>query len=197
MNQRSLGRHQWGMAEAVATETRVLGGALTGQQVRRALDGDEDAFRWIVETFTADMARICFVVCGDETLSEDAVAAAWPIAWRRLDSLREVDRLGSWLVSIAANQARQMARSRRRRGVREISVGDVDELAVSRERESHIDLANALGRLDPDDRALLALRYVAGFDSNELAHATGLSPSGTRARLARLLDRMRTELSDV
>ena len=59
-----------------------------------------------------------------------------------------------------------------------------------------LDLANALAMLDPDDRALLALRYVAGFDSTELARATGRSPSGTRARLARLLDRLRTELSD-
>ena len=59
-----------------------------------------------------------------------------------------------------------------------------------------LDLANALARLDPDDRALLALRYVAGFDSTELARATGRSPSGTRARLARLLGRLRTELSD-
>jgi DNA-directed RNA polymerase specialized sigma24 family protein len=63
-------------------------------------------------------------------------------------------------------------------------------------RVTDLDLAAALARLDPDDRALLALRYVAGFDSTELARATGRSASGTRARLARLLDRLRTELSD-
>jgi RNA polymerase sigma factor (sigma-70 family) len=63
-------------------------------------------------------------------------------------------------------------------------------------RVADIDLANALARLDPDDRTLLALRYVAGFDSTELARATGRSPSGTRARLARLLARLRTELRD-
>jgi len=59
-----------------------------------------------------------------------------------------------------------------------------------------IDLRNALARLTDDERALLAMRYVAGFDSTELAHATGLSPSGTRARLARLLDRLERELTD-
>ena len=63
-------------------------------------------------------------------------------------------------------------------------------------RVTDIDLINALARLEPDDRALLALRYVAGFDSTELARATGRSPSGTRARLARLLDRLRKELGD-
>ena len=52
----------------------------------------------------------------------------------------------------------------------------------------------AMARLDPDDRALLALRYVAGFDSNELASAIGLSASGIRSRLERLLKRLREEL---
>jgi DNA-directed RNA polymerase specialized sigma24 family protein len=54
----------------------------------------------------------------------------------------------------------------------------------------------AMSRLDPDDRALLAMRYVAGFDSNELARATGISPSGTRSRIERLLKRLREDLRD-
>jgi RNA polymerase sigma factor (sigma-70 family) len=102
-------------------------------------------------------------------------------------------------VSIAANEARQAARRRRRHGVVERSAGGAGADAVHADpaaRVADLDLADALARLDPDDRALLALRYVAGFDSTELARATGRSASGTRARLARLLDRLRTELRD-
>ena len=58
-----------------------------------------------------------------------------------------------------------------------------------------MDLDAALMRLDPDDRALLAMRYVAGFDATELSIAIGLSPSGTRSRLERLLARLRGELA--
>ena len=57
-----------------------------------------------------------------------------------------------------------------------------------------IDLRDAIAGLDPDDRALLALRYVAGFDSNELAGVLGISPSGVRNRLERLLKRLHEEL---
>ena len=165
--------------------------------VQRALDGDEPSFAWMVETFSADMAQVCMVVCGDLELADEAVAAAWPIAWRKLSGLHDRDRLRSWLISIAANQARQMARARRRRAVREIAVSTTDVPSVTHDHDAAIDLSNALAGLDPDDRALIALRYIAGFDSNELARATGLSPSGTRARLARLLERMRMELRDV
>ena len=181
----------------MASGSRALVDLSSAERVRRARAGDEASFTWIVETFGSDMAQVSYVVCGDRELADEAVAAAWPIAWRKLDSLRDPDRLSSWLISIAANQARQIARSRRRRAVREISVSIADEPVASAEREAGIDLANALARLKPDDRALLALRYVAGFHSSELARATGISPSGTRARLARLLERMRTELRDV
>ena len=61
---------------------------------------------------------------------------------------------------------------------------------------SRLDVRAALGRLDPEDRALIALRYVAGFNATELATALGITPSGTRNRLERLLDRLRQDLSD-
>jgi DNA-directed RNA polymerase specialized sigma24 family protein len=87
------------------------------ERLQRALAGDESAFAWIVETFSSDMAQVCLVVVGDLELADEAVAAAWPIAWRTLRRLRDPERLRSWLISIAANQARQMARARRRRMV--------------------------------------------------------------------------------
>jgi len=174
----------------------VLGDAVA-DIVRLAADGDEAAFTRIVAAHHDDLVRVSYVVCGDADLADEAVAAAWLIAWRKLRDLREPDRLRPWLVSIAANEARQAVRRRRRHGVIELAMADAavpsgDPAA----RATDIDLINALARLDPDDRALLALRYVAGFDSTELGRATGRSASGTRARLARLLDRLRTELRD-
>jgi RNA polymerase sigma-70 factor (ECF subfamily) len=159
--------------------------------------GDEAAFARIIQAHHDDMTRVCFVICGDLDVADEAVQAAWPIVWHKLGSLRDPDRLRPWLVSIAANEARQLIRRRRRRTVVELSMTGSMGLGVDPAAQvGDLDLANALARLDPEDRALLALRYIAGFDSTELARAIGRSPSGTRARLARLLDRLRTELSD-
>ena len=167
--------------------------------VERAVAGDEVAFARIVEDHHDAMERVAYIVTGDLDLADDATAAAWSLAWRRLGSLREPEKLRSWLVSIAATAARGRARARRRRRAAEIE-GAADLPADGGELATHdadLDLANALARLDPDDRALLALRYVAGFNSFELARATGRSASGTRARLGRLLARLRTELDHV
>ena len=172
-----------------------------GELAERAAAGDEAAFTRIVATYHDDMVRVSFVVCGDADLADEAVAAAWLIAWRKLGDLREPDRLRAWLVSIAVNEARGAVRRRgrqRRHDIVELTISDAAPAAAGdpAARATDIDLVNALARLDPADRALLALRYVAGFDSTELARATGRSASGTRARLARLLGRLRTELRD-
>ncbi len=181
------------MATSVGT---AIDDSLAGA-VALAAAGDETAFARIIRAHHDDMTRVCFVICGDLDVADEAVQVAWPIVWHKLGGLRDPDRLRPWLVSIAANEARQLIRRRRRRTVVELAVADAAAPGVDpAERVADLDLTNALARLDPDDRALLALRYVAGFDSTELARATGRSPSGTRARLARLLDRLRTELSD-
>jgi RNA polymerase sigma-70 factor (ECF subfamily) len=188
----------------------IRGRTVATDVVARAEAGDEDAFRDIVRAHAADMRQVAFVVTGDVDLATEAVAAAWPIAWRKLGSLREPQALRSWLVAIAANEARHLAKRHRVRALREIAVdasvegrivgGSLHGRAVPvtdpLDRAAELDLANALARLDPQDRALLALRYVAGLNATELARATGLSPSGTRARLGRLVARMRTELSE-
>src|SRR5215210_1454227 len=85
--------------------------------VALAAAGDEAAFARIVRAHHDDMTRVCFVICGDLDIADEAVQAAWPIAWHKLGSLREPGRLRPWLVSIAANEARQLVRRRRRRTV--------------------------------------------------------------------------------
>ncbi len=166
--------------------------------VARAVRGDEDAFARIVRLHHVDMTRVSYVVTGDLQIAEEAVAAAWPIVWRRLATLRDPERLRPWLCSVAGNEARRLLRSRNRRSVAEIDLAARPEEAWidPGSRAADIDLANALARLPSEDRMLLALRYVAGLNSTELGRATGMSASGTRARLARLLARLRRELGD-
>ena len=179
----------------VAELTTVRG--IAASTVADAAAGDAAALSRIVAAHHDDMARVCFVICGDQETAQDAVQTAWPIAWRKLGSLRDPERLRPWLVSVAANQARQMMRRERRHNIVEIEVADVgSDRHDPASRADLADLAAALRRLSPDDRSLVALRYVAGFDATEIGRAVGMSPSGVRTRLARLLARIRTELED-
>jgi RNA polymerase sigma-70 factor, ECF subfamily len=164
-----------------------------------AAAGDTTAFTSLVNAYHEDMRRVCFVVAGDDAIADEAVASAWAIAWRKLGSVRDPSRARAWLVSVAVNEARQLLRARKRRTVVEIPATQIGTQDSGLEPDSaidSIDLRNALARLDPEDRMLLAMRYIAGFDATEIAYATGRSPSGTRARLGRLLHRLQKELDD-
>ena len=92
-----------------------------GRVVALAAGGDEAAFARIVQAHHADMTRVCFAICGDLDLADEAVQAAWPIAWRKLGTLHDPERLRPWLVAIAANEARQLLRHQRRRTLVEIA----------------------------------------------------------------------------
>ena len=181
-----------------ATSATAIGDESPAGLIRAAVAGSEAAFATIVERHHAAMTRVTFVVCGDADLAAEAVQAAWPIAWLKLGSVRDPDRLGAWLAAVAVNEARQIVRRRGRRSVVEIELSDSGPASTAdpATRVADLDLARALEQLDPVDRALLALRYVAGLNSTELARGIGLSPSGTRRRLARLLARLRMELGD-
>jgi RNA polymerase sigma factor (sigma-70 family) len=177
-------------------------GAVTGTAgnlaalVESAAGGDELAFGRIVAAHDDVMYRICVAVGRDPALAADAVQAAWAVAWRKLGTLRRPDRLRPWLVTVAVNEARKLLKQRQRRSSVELPL-DVTDAAGAFDPGTGIasfDLHAALERLDPEDRALLAMRYLAGFNASELAAAVGLSPSGTRTRLERLLARLRQEL---
>jgi RNA polymerase sigma-70 factor (ECF subfamily) len=178
------------------TNALVGEAARTEATVRSAATGDEVAFARLVAEHHTSMARVAYVVCGDAETTRDAVQSAWAIAWRRMRSLRDPSQVRPWLVAIAANEARQVVRRRRRDRVVDISA-DIDPPGGSDPMESVelVDLRRVLRGLTAEERGLLAMRYAAGLDSSEIASQLGISASGVRSRLARLLERLRVDLA--
>ncbi len=162
--------------------------------VRLAAAGDERAFAHLVTEYHPSMARVAYAITGNADTAADAVQAAWVIAWRRLGGLRDHGSVRAWLVAIAANEARQQIRRQGGRVILDISATDLPGRGDPADGIATIDLARVIRGLKPDDRALLALRYVAGLDSTEIAAQLGGSASGVRSRLARLVERLRLEL---
>ncbi len=164
--------------------------------VEQAATGDEVAFARLIDEHHEPMVRAAFVVVGDVDLAREAAQNAWTIAWKRLASLRQPERIRSWLVAISANEARQLVRRAKRRQVIEISERPPEPVSDPAAWIDVVDLERALSRLKPDERSLLALRYVSGLDSTDIAEQLGMSASGVRSRLSRLVDRLRKDLDD-
>jgi RNA polymerase sigma-70 factor (ECF subfamily) len=168
----------------------------TTELFARARTGEREAFTELVERHHAELVRIAYAITGDLDAARDSAQLAWIKAWQRLPSVREPDRLRTWLIAIAANEARQYLRAAGRRRVREIApVPPPDPLGQNPlAATDRLDLGDALARLRPADRSLLAMRYLAGLHAEEIGVATGLSASGVRTRLSRLIARLREDL---
>ena len=140
-----------------------------------AVAGDELAFRRLIVEHHEDMRRICLAIAGDRGIADEAVQAAWLVAARKLGQVHGPAQLRPWLVSVAVKEAKQILRRRRRLAEIE-GPADASDLPGGIDPATGVaamDLRAALARLDPDDAALLAMRYIAGFDSNELADRDG------------------------
>lgn len=184
-----------GLAPNAAEGRKAVATAIVAL-VPRAAAGDEAAFTRLVEEFHADMARLAYFVCGgNRELAEDAVQSAWTIAWSRLSTLRDHQRIRAWLLSVTANEARQAMRHQRRAAVFGLEFAE-ERMGAPGPYPSAIalDMADVLARLKPEERTLVGLRYAAGLDSAEIGVVLGMSASGVRSRLDRLLDRLRAEL---
>ena len=167
--------------------------------VEQARRGDIDAFEAIVRSRIDAVYRLSLAILGDEADARDATQETFVAAWRRIGSVRDLDRFDAWLQRIAVNAARMALRARRRRLVREIPSDDVVRLAAATpgERSAGLDgietagdrasdgdrLGRAMGRLSLDQRTILALHHLEGHGLDEIAATLGIPVGTAKSRL--------------
>jgi RNA polymerase sigma factor (sigma-70 family) len=168
--------------------------------VARARRGDGVAFGALVEGDLPAMVRLAAVVSGNSGDAEDIVQEALTKVLQSLRRFDETRPFRPWFATIVANQARNWKRSRGRRlrlveriAVQaNLPVRSVDELVIEADEGSRV--VAALQELEPLDREMLALRFLAGLTEKESAEALGIAPGTVKSRTSRALGRMRTQL---
>lgn len=121
---------------------------------------------------------------GDRGLAEDLLQDVFYDAFRVREQLQDVRSAEAWLFGIARNRALNA----RRRGRRlQAALTRLARPSVSSEPDHELfALRDLLERhVTPEDRSLLILRYLHGFDACELGEMTGRSAEAVRQRLAR------------
>jgi RNA polymerase sigma factor (sigma-70 family) len=172
--------------------------------LRRARDGDLEAYETLVARFTAPVHRAAVLLgAGDD--AEDVVQEAFVKAYRALGSFRgEPSALRAWFVAIAVNQARNLHRSRRRDAalmLREVATDasrgqapdDPAEAAVAGERRA--ELLAALRSLGDKDRDVVVCRFLLDLSEAETARTLGWRLGTVKSRTSRALARLRSAMA--
>ncbi|QEH31857.1 ECF RNA polymerase sigma factor SigW [Aquisphaera giovannonii] len=173
--------------------------------VARLRRGDRDAFAALVRRWDGPLLRIAARVTGDVHEAEEVRQAVLVRLLRAPGAIREPARLAGWLRRAAVNEAIAAVRGRSRR---EKAAGRIraraaalaatgpdpaDALAALDESAR---LAAALRSFEPDERALLSLRFDEGLTFAEIADAMDAPASTVKSRVARLVARLRILLAD-
>jgi RNA polymerase sigma-70 factor (ECF subfamily) len=135
--------------------------------------------------------RSAYATTGERELANDAAQDAFlqaAAALHRFDVRRPLE---PWLVRIAVNRSLDLLRARRRLAPEEL----VDErLVVFDEALPDEELSEALSRLSPERRAVVALHYWLDYTTPEIAEVLGVPLGTVNSRLARALGDLRRQL---
>jgi RNA polymerase sigma-70 factor, ECF subfamily len=130
----------------------------------------------------------------DRAAAEDVTAAAFERAYRkrsRFNAARGSAR--AWLFGIARNAALDELRRRGRQA--ELSTDPVDAASFpdpgDPRSELRLLLDGALGKLEPRERELIALKFFAGLSNAEIGRVIGTSASNAGTKLHRTMDKLR------
>lgn len=187
-------------------EPRPDGAAARAEQsIRaRALRRDEAALAAIYAQHAPAVLRFQRDLLGCPATAADATQETFVRAFRRLDSLRDHERLAPWLFGIARNVSLEQRRARR---VRARVLAPADDDGVARDaahgrtpeaellgREAARVIERALARLSEDRRAMLLMRLDHGLAYEEIAEAMGFSLAKVKVEIHRARQLLREEL---
>ena len=171
--------------------------------IRRAGQGDQDAFRQLVGTYQSPAYRLALRMCGgDAALAEDAAQEAFVAAWRGLPRFRGDSRFSTWLYRLTTNAAIDcLRREKRHRGADDLEDvdlpdgGDTPQEAAER-AETQNAVRRALALLSDEHRQVLLLRYMQELDYGEIAAALQVSEGTVKSRINRAKARLQALLSE-
>ena len=160
-----------------------------GALVREAQRGSAAALEELFRRHWRRAHRAAFLVVGDSVAAEDIAQESFLAAVRALDRFDRRRPFGPWLHRIAVNRAIDFARARALRRDRELAGGSAEP--VQHPEGLGDDLLAALATLEPEQRAVVVLRYVLEYTPGEIATMLGLPRGTVNSRLRRGLDRLR------
>ncbi|MBI4616298.1 MAG: sigma-70 family RNA polymerase sigma factor [Planctomycetes bacterium] len=165
-----------------------------GNLVRRALEGEREAFGTLVERYERYVYAIGLSVLGDAEAARDAVQETFLRAYGGLASLQDPEGFRHWLASIARNAAtderRRVTRIECHPEARPVEerptvLSEADPARIAQTAELAERVLAAIRALPEIYHAPLLLRYVERIDYAGIAVAIGTSRDAVRGLLYR------------
>jgi RNA polymerase sigma-70 factor, ECF subfamily len=185
--------------------------------------GDETAFVALVDRYHASLVRLARMYVRQPSVAEEVAQETWLAVLNGIDRFEGRSTLKTWLFRILTNRAKTRG-ERESRSVPFSSIGDPDEPAVDpdsfraegdqypggwkefptpwegdpEERllagEARALILDAIEQLPSNQRAVITLRDIEGFDADDVCNVLELSDTNQRVLLHRARSKVRRAL---
>lgn len=163
--------------------------------VARKPDGLATAY----DRYAAPLYTYCRSIVPDPADAADAVQDTFVLAASRIESLRDPDKLRSWLYAIARNECLRVLRDKKHLQatdeVPEVTDAGVDLGADAERAEKVMLIQQALDGLNPGEREVIELQLRHELQPTEMADVLGVSRNHVHSLLSRARQQLETCLA--
>ena len=173
----------------------------------KARNGNQHAFRVLVERHSQSVFRLAFRMTSNEQDAEDLVQETFLRAFKQLHRFDGRATFGTWLYRICANCSLDLIRARKSRKEQQTGSEDeplnwLDRIATREPSPERLTesgqiaelLEPALKRLSEMERTAFVLRHYEGCDIEEIARALGVQTSAAKHSVFRAVQKLRRAL---
>ena len=174
--------------------------------LRRARQGDADAFEQLMTPLEKLIWRVCWHYTGQRETASDCAQEAMIKIWRSLDSYRGDCAFESWVYRIAANCSMDAMRKKKRdrsesiEPLKEAGFDPADpepgteEKVIAAERKRQ--LRECITRLPEDQRDALVMTQLEGMSYEDAARRLDVSEGTIKSRVNRAKAKLKEWLTD-
>lgn len=165
----------------------------------RAAEGDESAWRQIVDTYSGRVYGLVRAQCGNADLAEEITQSTFCTIVAKMNAYTELGRFESWIFRIAMNRLRDEMRRRKRHAaptetstLAGLVASEASGPAAGGSARAEIErLRAAVSQLSDADQRIIHLRHFGRLSFKQIAEVLG-QPLGTvLARQHRALKKLR------
>jgi RNA polymerase sigma-70 factor (ECF subfamily) len=170
--------------------------------VRRALDGDADAFASLFHLHKHRVYAVCLRMTKNTAEADDLTQDVFIQVFRKLSTFRGESALSTWLYRLAVNTALMHFRKQAPRQVSLDETGEHDSTPVARREHGRRDdrlsssldriaLTRALEALPVGYRTIFELHEIKGYGHREIAKLLRCSVGNSKSQLHKAKQRIR------
>ncbi len=190
-------------------EKTSLNSCTDAELVRRSQKGESEAFDTLALRYLGAMFAVALARLREREAAEEAVQEALLRAYLSISDLKNPQKAGPWLTTIARNMALDWIKRGKRRSdiLQLVPLADVEHALVDtaqkgaretmEQEETRSCLDTALNNLHPDEREMVLLHYAEGLNKIEISQQLGIHRTTVGRRLQSALKQMRSELEPV